>query len=179
MNWRDHFLQQTDYQLWANQVMFDSLARLPAAALIRPEGLFFPSIHHTADHLLVVLRLWWARLRGEPASADLRTISEPDWMQLKLTLQRELHAFQHWLAQQPEAFFAGRFSYARLNGEARSDLVSEILQHLMTHFSHHRGQISAVATRLGAPAPEMDYLYFLRAQEDAARQALQAAQQQQ
>lgn len=179
MNWRDHFLRQTDYQLWANQVMFDSLARLQADALARPEGLFFPSIHHTVDHLLVVLRLWWARLRGEQASADLRTIVEPDWIRLKRTLQHELHAFRHWLEEQPEAFFDSRFSYARLNGELQSNVVSDILLHLMTHFSHHRGQISAVATRLDAPAPEMDYLYFLRAMETAAREAQQAARQQQ
>lgn len=179
MNWRDHFLQQTDYQIWANQVMFDSLARLQPDALGRPEGLFFSSIHHTTDHLLVVFRLWAARLRGEAATADFRVISQPDWMQLKRGLQHELRGFRHWLEKQPASYFDGRLSYARLNGELQNNAVSDILLQVMTHFVHHRGQISAVATRLGAPTPAMDYLYFLREMEQAAREAQQAAQQQQ
>jgi uncharacterized damage-inducible protein DinB len=48
----------------------------------------------------------------------------------------------------------------------------------MTHFVHHRGQVSAVATRLGAPAAEMDFVYFVRAMERATRE-VQVAQQQQ
>jgi uncharacterized damage-inducible protein DinB len=98
-HWHHHFLRQTDYQIWANQVLFDSLARLHADALQAPEGL------------------------QESTMVDVHT-------------------------------------------------------HLMTHFVHHRGQVSAVATRLGAPAAEMDFVYFVRAMERATRE-VQVAQQQQ
>lgn len=179
MDWQSHFLHQTDYQLWANQVLFDSLARLEPAALRQPEGLHFQSIHHTTDHLLIVLRLWAGRLRGEAVHLDLKTLHHPDWVDLKHQLQQELRALRHWLEARPAAFFAERMAYATLAGQGADSKVADVLIHLMNHFTHHRGQISAVATRLGAPAPEMDYIYFTRAMERAGReaQALRASQQ--
>jgi uncharacterized damage-inducible protein DinB len=41
----------------------------------------------------------------------------------------------------------------------------DALTHLYTHYAHHRGQISAVVTRLGAPCPEMDFLFYRREME--------------
>lgn len=180
MDWQTHFLRQADYQLWANQVLFDSLARLEPEALHQPQGLFFHSIAHTTDHLLTVLRLWEGRLRGETVHFELKTLHHPDWNELKHQLQHELRAFRHWLEHCPPAFFEGRIAYARLGGEVAESGVADVLIHLMNHFTHHRGQVSAVATRLGAPAPEMDYIYFVRSMERAARevQAHQAVQQQ-
>jgi uncharacterized damage-inducible protein DinB len=43
--------------------------------------------------------------------------------------------------------------------------VRDVLTHLFTHYAHHRGQVSAVATRLGAPCPEMDFVYYRREME--------------
>jgi uncharacterized damage-inducible protein DinB len=171
MDWQHHFLRQTDYQLWANQVLFDSLARLEPEALHQPQGLYFQSIAHTTDHLLTVLRLWSGRLRGEVVHFDLKTLHHPDWNDLKHQLQHELRAFRHWLEARPESFFAERIAYVRLGGEMAQSGVADVLIHLMNHFTHHRGQVSAVATRLGAPAPEMDYIYFVRSMERAEREA--------
>ncbi|THF62130.1 DinB family protein [Pseudothauera rhizosphaerae] len=176
-DWRSHFIRQTDYQLWANQVLFDSLARLQPEALEAQEGLFFGSIHHTVDHLLVVLRLWAAQLRGESPAVDFHRIGEPRWTELKHGLQHELRHFRHWLAQRQQAEFDGMVRYTRSGGEVHHATLADILTHLMNHFTHHRGQISAVATRLGAPAAEMDFIYFVRDMERAAREAQQQAQQ--
>jgi uncharacterized damage-inducible protein DinB len=171
MDWQHHFLRQTDYQLWANQVLFDSLARLEPEILRQPQGLFFQSILHTTDHLLTVLRLWAGRLRGETMHCDLETLHHSDWSEVKRLLQHELRAFRHWLESCPAAFFEDRVSYARLGGEVCQSAVADVLTHLMNHFTHHRGQISAVATRLGGPVPEMDYIYFVRGMERAEREA--------
>ena len=178
-DWRNHFHRQADYQLWANQVLFDSLARLQPEALHTDAGLFFRSIHRTVDHMLVVLRLWAARLRGEDLPVDLHSVAEPQWGDLKHTLQHELRQFRHWLAQQPDSAFERTVRYTRTGGEVHHSSASDILTHLMTHFAHHRGQVSAAATRLGAPAAEMDFIYFVRDMERAAREAQRQRQEQQ
>lgn len=180
MDWQKHFVRQTDYQVWANEILFDALAHLEESALREPQGLFFTSIHHTVDHMLAALDLWSARLQGETIQLDLKVIRYPDWSDLRHHLQEELRRFRRWLEGRPASFFAERIAYARLGGAIERNAITDILTHLMNHFTHHRGQISAVATRLGAPAPEMDYIYFVRAMETAARerQAQIAAQQQ-
>ena len=163
MDWKRHFESQIDYQIWANQVLFECLSRLEPAALTKHEGLFFQSIHHTVDHMHTVLQLWASRMAGEsPRALDFQTINQPDWGELKRELQQSLRDLGHWLAARPDDFFAREIQYSRLGGEATSSFASDILTHMMSHFVHHRGQISAVATRLGTPAPEMDFLYYLR-----------------
>ena len=52
-------------------------------------------------------------------------------------------------------------------------ILGDVLTHMMTHQAHHRGQISAVITRLGYSSLEMDYLYYKR-QIDAYRTEVSA-----
>lgn len=171
MDWQTHFLRQTDYQLWANQVLFDALARLEAESLHQPQGLHSQSIIHTTEHLLLVLRLWAGRLRGDMEEVDLKTFHHSDWGKLKHLLQQELRSFRHWLEVRPAGFFDEPVAYPRTGGEICHCGAADVLTHLMNNFVHHRAQIAAVATRLGAPVPAMDYIYFTRDMERAEREA--------
>ncbi len=160
--WKNHFVIQADYQHWANEVLFTALEHLTPEAIAEDQGLFFRSIHHTVDHMLMVSRVWLARLQGENLEVDYRQIQHPDWRELKNALRLEIRRLQAWLEAQPDAFFEQRLEFAGSDGRARSMWVRDMLTHLFTHYAHHRGQVSAVATRLGAPCPEMDFVYYRR-----------------
>jgi uncharacterized damage-inducible protein DinB len=175
MDWRSHFLRQTDYQLWANQALFDSLARLEPEALRLPQGPHSPSIVQAAALLLLALRLWARVLRGEGTAAGDGAFRNPHWHGLKQRLQHELRGFRHWLAARPEAWFEETVSYPRPGGgEVRSDWVRDLLTHLMNLCAHYRAHIAAVAVRLGAPVAQMDYLCFVWAMQRVAEEAQQA-----
>jgi len=169
--WKSHFVVQADYQHWANDVLCAALDHLKPEVLERDEGLFFRSIHHTVDHMLLVGEVWHARLRGEARAADYKRIHHPDWRELQHALRLEARALQNWLEAQPDAFFDGEIQFAGSDGRVRSMWVRDALTHLFTHSVHHRGQISAVATRLGAPCPEMDFVYYRREMEKLLSQA--------
>jgi uncharacterized damage-inducible protein DinB len=81
-----------------------------------------------------------------------------------------MRELQHWLETKPEAFFEQEIAYRGTDGKARRNWVRDVLTHMMGHMVHHRGQISAVATRLGAPATEMDYIYYKRSVDSALAQ---------
>jgi uncharacterized damage-inducible protein DinB len=164
-SWKNYFIIQADYQHWANEVMFKSLDLLTPDAIDSDQGLFFQSIHHTVDHILQVSRSWLARLQGEPLSVNYREISHPDWRELKNALRHETRRLQNWLEDRPDEFFDGQVTFTGGDGKERSMWVRDALSHLFTHFAHHRGQVSAVATRLGAPCPEMDFVYYRREME--------------
>jgi uncharacterized damage-inducible protein DinB len=161
-SWKQHFAVLADYQHWANEALFNSLDYLQADAIGSDQGLYFKSIHHTIDHLLLVSQVWLARLQGEHMEANYRVINHPDFRELKQSLRRETRKLQSWLDAQPEDFFAGEISFSGSDGKPRSMWVREALTHLFTHYAHHRGQISAVVTRLGCPCPEMDFVYYRR-----------------
>ena len=166
-SWKQYFIYQADYQHWADEILFESLDRLEAKALAEPQGLFFSSIHRTVDHILVVAELWRLRLQGESPIVDFKRLHHPDWRELKSALRQEVRGLQHWLETKPEAFFESEVAYRGSDGKERRNWVRDVLTHMMGHMVHHRGQISAVATRLGAPAPEMDYMYYKRAVDSA------------
>lgn len=163
--WKNHFVILADYQHWANEVMFDALSHLTADSISSEQGLFFGSIHHTVDHMLMVSRVWLARLQGQNLSVNYREIHHPDWRDLQNALRRETRKLQDWLEAQADAFYDGEIEFTGSDGRARSMWVRDAVTHLYTHYAHHRGQISAVATRLGAPCPEMDFLYYRREME--------------
>jgi uncharacterized damage-inducible protein DinB len=160
--WQNYFVVQADYQHWANEVLFTALDHLQPDVIGSDQGLFFNSIHHTVDHLLVVSQAWLARLKGESFSANYKVISHPDWRELTIALRKEVRHLQDWLATQPEDFFDTQISFSGSDGKAREMWVRDVLTHLFTHYAHHRGQISAVVTRLGGPAPEMDFVHYRR-----------------
>ncbi len=164
-SWKNHFVIQADYQHWANEVLFASLEHLTPDALESDQGLYFRSIHHTVDHMLVVSQLWLARLKGETLAVNFREIQHPDWRELQNALRRETRRLQAWLQDQDDAWFEREIEFASSDGRARRMWVRDVLTHLFTHYAHHRGQVSAVATRLGAPCPEMDYVYYRREME--------------
>lgn len=172
--WKSYYVVQTDYQHWANEVLFESLGHLKPETLAADEGLFFKSIHHTVDHMLVVSQLWLARLQGADASFNFRDIQHPVWRELQSALRHETRRLEEWLEAQPDAFFEGEVHFAGGDGKPRTMWVRDVLNHLFTHYAHHRGQVSAVATRLGAPCPEMDYLYYRREMEKLLEEARQA-----
>lgn len=173
LSWKQYFIYQADYQHWANEALFACLDRLDAKALAEPQGLFFSTIHHTLDHILVVGELWRLRLQGESPIVDFKAIHHPDWRDLKKALRLEMRELQHWLESKPDAFFESEITYRGTDGVERRNWVRDVLTHMMGHMVHHRGQVSAAATRLGAPAPEMDYIYYKRAVDSALAQKRQ------
>jgi uncharacterized damage-inducible protein DinB len=160
--WKSYFVIQADYQHWANDVLFNALDLLQPEVIDSDQGLFFHSIHHTVDHMLVVSQAWLARLKGEDLAPDYKRISVPDWRELKVILRKEVRHMQDWLAAQPDEFFEQQLSFSGSDGKPRQMWVRDMLTHLFTHYAHHRGQVSAVVTRLGGPSPEMDYVYYRR-----------------
>ncbi len=174
-SWKKYFVVQSDYQHWANEVLFSSLDHLQPDVIGSAQGLFFNSVHHTADHMLVVSQLWLARLQGTNLSVNFKSINNPDWRELKLALRRETRKLQAWLEAQPPEFFDMQVDFVDSEGKARSMWVRDVLTHLNTHYAHHRGQISTVATRLGAPCPEMDFVYYRREMERLLSEMKQAA----
>ncbi|NCS65365.1 MAG: hypothetical protein COS39_04030 [Hydrogenophilales bacterium CG03_land_8_20_14_0_80_62_28] len=172
--WKSYFVVQADYQNWADNVLFDALGHLKPEALERDEGLFFKSIHGTVDHMLAVSQLWFARLQGASPQVNSREIGHPLWRELQNALRRETRRQQEWLEAQSDGFFEGEVNLVGSDGQTGTMRIRDLLTHLYTHYAHHRGQISAVATRLGAPCPKMDYVYYRREMDKLLEEARQA-----
>ena len=54
-----------------------------------------------------------------------------------------------------------RVRYQRIDGAPMDMPLAPILAHLFNHATHHRGQVTAAAHRLGLRVQELDIPYFL------------------
>lgn len=157
---KKHFVYQADYQHWANDALFATVDVLDEAARQGSQGMMFENIHKTLNHILVVTRNWMTRLKGDSQGAGREELYVADWKELKNALRLEFREAQRWLEAQPESFFDEQISYINAQDQPRQIWVRDALTHIMTHAAHLRGQVATVAVRLGAPAPEMDYISY-------------------
>jgi len=157
---KKHFIYQADYQHWANDILFAALDMLDENTRQSNQGMVFENIHKSMNHILVVTRNWMTRLKQESQIVGREELFVADWKELKNALRLEFRETQRWLEAQPEAFFDEQISYLSADNLARQIWVRDALTHIMTHAAHLRGQGTAVAVRLGAAAPEMDYLVY-------------------
>jgi uncharacterized damage-inducible protein DinB len=161
MDHRAHFALLARYDRWANQRLFDGLAPLDDAAWHADQGLFFGSIHRTFDHNLLVMRLWTGRLRGQAwRGKGLDEVQEPDRAGLLAALLAEGERLEAQMHALPDPLPA-RLGYQRIDGQPMDMPLAPLLAHLFNHATHHRGQITAAAHRLGLRVQELDLPYFL------------------
>jgi len=154
------------YHGWAYNRLLTSLEALTSEAYLAPCGLYFGSLHGTLNHLAVADRIWLARVRGEPTPfSHLDAEAAADRPALAGFLADGVRAWLELISQHDDASLSKLLTYRNMRGEAQHRRLADIVLHLVNHGTHHRGQVSAVLTALGQPAPALDYIYFLPAQE--------------
>lgn len=92
---------------------------------------------------------------------SLRDIVDDDRTTLRERLLARGPLWIDYLAALDDADLAGTASFRKIDGSAASLPRASCVLHVFNHGTHHRGQVSAVLTRCGAAAPEMDLPYFL------------------
>ena len=162
MNLRQHCHWMAHYHRWAFERLFAEIDTLEEAEYRADAGLYFGSIHGTLNHLLLVDHLWHGRLVQQAfAIASLRDTVESDRGALRERLLARSAVWIDYLSALDDAALAGNASFHKIDGKLATLPRASCVLHVFNHGTHHRGQISAVLTRLGAAAPEMDLPYFL------------------
>jgi uncharacterized damage-inducible protein DinB len=162
MNLRQHLRLMAGYHLWATQRLLAEVDRVDDPDYRADRGLFFGSIHGTLNHLLVVERLWRGRLEG--AASTVRSLDEEllaDRGALRDALLADTGHWRGHVDAMRDDEIAGDLAYRNLQGEAFDIPRASCVLHIVNHAVHHRGQISAALTGLGANAPVMDLPYYL------------------
>jgi uncharacterized damage-inducible protein DinB len=166
---RQHFLTLARANQWANRLLYAELARLSPAQLAQQSQVNFGSILGIACHTVLADRAWLFRFSGEgegPASID--AVPWPEFAALRAAREAEdarIVAFAGGL--DPERA-AGLLEYRDMRGNACSVPYAECLAHFFNHQTFHRGQLHALLGVQGIKAPDMDLIYYLKAQRTGA-----------
>jgi len=144
---RRHFAFDT----WANREVAAALRALPEPP---------PGAVKTLAHIAGVLRLWLARVKGEPSPLAV-------WPDLDLeAVARELDAAAVLWRRQIESLkpedMERDVAYVNSLGQAWTSTVGDILTQTIFHGVHHRAQILADLRRAGHEPPYVDFIHAVR-----------------
>lgn len=143
--------QQFQYDSWANREELRVLSTLTST----PER-----ATKLLTHIVAAQWLWFDRLQGNQP----RTAVWPDTALARCEQQLlELDSvWRVYLGKLSEADLAKMCSYTNSKGDAFTNNVLDILNQLILHAAHHRGQISQEIRHSGAVPAPVDYIHAVR-----------------
>lgn len=139
------------YNAWQNDVVYGLCSGLDPAVRSGERGLFFGSIAHTLNHILMVDRFLLGTVRGEAQPPfDPKQRLYPDWDVLKrqrASTDRDILAFADTTA---ESLYADSFTvWSESLRKHRTIIKGLLVAQMFNHQTHHRSQVTAELHRLG------------------------------
>jgi uncharacterized damage-inducible protein DinB len=149
------------YNHWANRRVCRGAGELASSEFVREMGGSYGSVRTTLVHMLWAEWLWlqrWQRLSPKDRFAPEHFATE----QAIDTRWAEIYREQcRFLAALTAGLLAERVSYENFQGETWTYSRAEMLQHIVNHSTHHRGQVVAYLRQLGHIPPTTDFLVYL------------------
>ncbi len=157
----DHVRLMANYNLWQNGSVISAADGLSSEDRTTDQGAFFGSIEATLNHLLWGDKIWMHRFAEFPAPAvpDISSsVGETQsWQQLRSergTLDREIIA---WAGGLGASDLEGDLTW--FSGAANREITRPLwllITHFFNHQTHHRGQVHAMLTAMGAKPDDTD-----------------------
>jgi len=161
------FIKAFLYKKWANSELL-MLGEQQLSKLPENDATFFIRI---LNHTTVVDSLFISRILNEPEkySAD-NTLETPTLSELRQTMEQN----DSWLVSYTESASPEELNriviFKFVDGDLGQLTVEEILMHLMTHGSNHRGMASRVLAENDLERPKDTFTRYLHQVEPSRRQ---------
>jgi uncharacterized damage-inducible protein DinB len=148
------------YNAWANDRLFEAVARLTSSEFTRDVGSSYPSVRETCLHIIWAEWLWLQRWKGlSPQSVfEARDIRTPDalmarWSQVEI----ERRPFLETLTSER---LLAVVQYVNLQGQTWQYPLWRQMYHVVNHSTYHRRQVTTMLRQLGGRAVATDFLVF-------------------
>ncbi|MEE8500811.1 MAG: DinB family protein [Kiloniellales bacterium] len=156
----EHYRAMARNNAWSNLRLHRACGRLSEAEYTAERTSFFPSIHLTLNHILIVDLLYLERLErkaeayrdpGDELYGDL-----PGLTRAQGAADRRLIGFCAAL-RGPD--LDAEVTLFRRDG-VKIDRVGAVLPHLFVHQIHHRGQVHAMLAGSAVAPPQLDEFFL-------------------
>jgi uncharacterized damage-inducible protein DinB len=150
------------YNKWQNESLYAAASGLPDARRREDRGSFFRSVHETLNHLLWADAMWMSRLAGSdrPEAPFPGLDHAPSWDELSRRRIEQDEAIVVWAGGLTAPDLAGDLVWRSgvMGGEVRRPRWFAVT-HMFNHQTHHRGQVHALLTALGAKPQDTDLIF--------------------
>jgi uncharacterized damage-inducible protein DinB len=160
---KELFIQFSGYNMWANQLLLDTILQLPEEKQYEKVISSFDSLYKTVLHIWDAESIWWQRMKlqerivrpGESVSGKMKEVSEG--------LLHQNRQWNDWIISVQEHVLQHVFQYQNSKREQFKQPLYEMLLHLFNHATYHRGQIVTMLRELGIEKiPPTDFIVWSR-----------------
>jgi uncharacterized damage-inducible protein DinB len=146
------------YNRWANQLLLEAAGELSGAELERELGGSFGSIRGTLRHILWGELGWLRYWKERSFPPELSPTDLPDLPSIVAGWKR--HDVE-------KTVFLRDLTEEKLRSPCPVDddayVLAELIQNVLTHSTHHRGQVVHMLRQLDKTPPETGFRHFLTA----------------
>lgn len=158
----------TRYNAWANKLIFDAVAALPAGEATKERQSLFKNMVHTLNHNYVIDLIWQAHLEGREHGFTARnTPTHPPLDELWRLQQVVDDWYIAWSDKVSDAALDEKLCFTLIGGNRGVMTRGEILLHIVTHTGYHRGFVADLFYQVPARPPTTDLPVFLRERNGA------------
>ena len=151
-----------DYHYWARDRVLEAASTLTPDQLTRDMGNSFRSVRDTLAHLYAAEWAWCSRWNGvSPTAFPDHPLPDVAAMRARWAeLESNVRAVVDRMGKEG---LDRTIEYKMLNGDARSSVFWQMVQHVVNHASYHRGQVTTMIRQMGVSPPQsMDLITFYR-----------------
>ena len=151
---------------WANRELFDVVATVTQAE----HASALTTATRTLNHIYVVDRIFRAHLTGEAHGFTATNTPEtPNLGELHFAVAETDIWFENYVADLSEQSLHESLPFQFTDGDAGRMTREEILFHVLSHGSYHRGNVGQVLKDIAVAPPRDLYTKFLHVHEPARR----------
>lgn len=151
------------YKAWANKLIFDAVAALPAGEATKERPTLFKSMANTLNHVYATDLIWQAHLEGrEHGIAALDAVLHPDLADLWQAQQAIDLWYIAWADALTQPAADEVLQFTLIGGNKGAMRRADIMLHVVTHTSYHRGWVADMLFQVPARPPTTDLPVFLR-----------------
>jgi len=144
------------YNLWANDRLFDAVAALPAGEAEKQRPSLFKTIIGTLNHNLVVALIWQAHLERREHGFKARNLVLHADLAALHRAQQDVDAWYVDLAETRPETLDEPLDFRFISGKAGRMTRGEMLLHVVTHNSYHRGWVVERFAEVPMKTPDLD-----------------------
>jgi len=168
---KTHFIRLFDYDHFANETIFKAIEVAPKETVAHQRSLGLMA------HLLAASQTWLLRCEGESSAgielwpqvvggSGMGPDAEMLHNQVRISSLKESIDNSHraWIGfLKGESDFGRELTYRNQSGKSYTNVLSDLLAHVVNHGTHHRAQIGQLLKAGGLEQlPPMDYIAYLR-----------------
>lgn len=151
------------YSVWANEQLFDSLARLPEAELLADREIVFGNLLRTVNHVQAMDHVWRCHLLGVPHGLATRNPPDcPPFARLRAAQEEMDRWYLAYVDGLDPSQATEVVQFAFIDGDRGSMTREEILLHVVNHRTYHRGHVAALMYQVPVFPPTTDLPVYIR-----------------